>query len=91
LATRLGVAAVQEITAGHYGIMVGLVGNKLQITDLAQVVTCHKGVDLEFYNLANTLEFGRSNMFKFPNPDVSNLVKSGNGTVRIQDKAPEEF
>ncbi len=91
LATRLGVAAVQELTAGHYGLMVGLVGNKLQTTDLAQVVTCHKGVDLEFYNLANTLEFGRSNLFKMPTPAVSQLVKSGNGTVRIQDKAPEEF
>jgi hypothetical protein len=71
--------------------MVGMVGNKVQITDLAQVVTCHKGVDLEFYNLANTLEFGRSNFIHAPVPTVSQWTRMGNGTVRVEDKAPEEF
>ncbi|MBI5302328.1 MAG: 6-phosphofructokinase [Chloroflexi bacterium] len=60
LATRLGVAAVQQMHAGNYGVMVGLVGNKIVTTDLAQVANCHKKVDLELYALANTLEFGRT-------------------------------
>ena len=92
LATRLGVAAVQEFTAGNYGVMVGLIGNKLQVTDLAQVVSCHKGVDLEFYELAKTLEFGKGNLLKMTTPSPSQWSRlGGDGTVRIEDRAPEEF
>ncbi len=92
LATRLGVAAVQELTAGHFGIMVGLVGNKLQVTDLSQVVACHKGVDLEFYHLANTLEFGRNNVVDGMTPTLSQWSRlGGNGTIKVDDKVPEEF
>ncbi len=95
LATRLGVAAVQALTAGNFGVMVGLVGNKVQITDLSQVVACHKGVDLEFYELARTLEFGpgQSNpLMKIGLPTLSQWSRlGGDGTVRVEDKAPEEF
>lgn len=92
LATRLGVAAVREITAGNFGVMVGMVGNKVQITDLAQVASCHKGVDLEFYHMANTLEFGRSNFLHGMTAPPSQWQRpGGNGAPRIEDKAPEEF
>ncbi len=60
LATRFAVAAVENLVAGHFGVMVGLIGNEIKVTDLAQVVECHKGADLEFYKLANTLEFDGS-------------------------------
>jgi 6-phosphofructokinase 1 len=56
LATRLGTAAVQAMAEGNYGVMVGLVGNKLEVTALSQVVQCRKGVDLRFYELAEILE-----------------------------------
>ncbi len=92
LATRLAVAAVQELTAGHFGVMVGLAGSKVEVTDLAQVVTCHKGVDLEFYEMAKTLEFGRTYALANSAPTLSQWSRlGGNGTVRVQDKAPEEF
>lgn len=97
LATRLAVAAVQELTAGHYGVMVGLVGSKLQVTDLSQVVACHKGVDLEFYEMARMLEFGKSPATKahLETPAPWSPL-TGNGTVRVEDpvveeRAPEEF
>src|SRR5512135_194038 len=95
LATRLGVAAVQQLTAGNYGVMVGLIGNKIQITDLSQVVACHKGVDLEFYELAKTLEFGQSTLsplMKIAPPTLSEWSRlGGDGTIRVEDRAPEEF
>ncbi len=70
LATRLGTAAVQELAQGNHGLMVGLVGNSIQTTELAQVVACHKGVDLDFYHLANTIEFERTPMLTLAPPTV---------------------
>jgi 6-phosphofructokinase 1 len=91
LATRLAVAAVENLTAGHTGVMVGLIGNKIQATDLAQVVSCDKGVDLQLYRLANTLEFGRA-ASKF---DVSAMPpyahRRNDGTAQTADRAPEEM
>lgn len=92
LATRLAVAAVQNLTAGYVGMMVGLVGNKIQATDLAQVVTCHKGVDLQLYELANTLEFGYSSAAKIGIRTLARGTRlSSNGTVRVAERAPEEL
>lgn len=92
LATRLGVAAVQNLTAGHFGVMVGLVGNKIQITDLAQVVICHKGVDLQFYEMAKTLEHGRGSASKTGVPTLSQWSRlGGDGTVGVAERVPEEF
>ncbi|MDE3087956.1 MAG: 6-phosphofructokinase [Chloroflexota bacterium] len=92
LATRLAVAAVENLTAGHTGVMVGLVGNKIQVTDLAQVVACHKGVDLQFFDLANMLEFGRAKASKGIVPAATRVPQfSGNGSVKINHRAPEEM
>jgi 6-phosphofructokinase 1 len=64
IATRLAVAAVQNLHDGNAGVMVGLVGNQIQATPLEQVVSHQKGVDLALYEMANTLEFGRIAMAK---------------------------
>ncbi|MBI5033434.1 MAG: 6-phosphofructokinase [Chloroflexi bacterium] len=58
LATRFGVAAVEHLIAGNCGVMVGIMENKIQTTELSKVVSCHKGADLEMYKLAQMLEFG---------------------------------
>ncbi len=93
LATRLAVAAVENLTAGHTGVMVGLVDNKIQLTDLAQVVSCHKGVDLRFYDLATTLEFGRAKLAKpvvvAAPPELPRL--EDNGRTKVTLRAPEEL
>lgn len=60
LATRFACAAVENLVAGNYGVMVGLIDNKIQTTELAQVIDCHKGADLEMYKLAQLLEFGHA-------------------------------
>lgn len=92
LATRLAVAAVEQMAAGHFGIMIGLVGNKIQVTDLAQVVNCHKGVDLEFYEMARNLEFGRSNAPKIGTPVLPHWPDlEKNGTIPVKERVPEEF
>ncbi len=56
LGTRLGAAAVQQLVKGQKGKMVGLIGNKVVATDLEKVLATCKGVDLEFYRLAEMLE-----------------------------------
>lgn len=63
LATRLGIAAVQQMSEGAFGVMVGLVGNAIQVTPLEQVVRCHKGVDLHFYDLAQVVELASAARF----------------------------
>ena len=91
LATRFAVAAVENITAGHTGVMVGIVGNKIQLTDLAQVVTCHKGVDRQFFDLASTLEFGRRASRNAISAIASAPKVPGNGTGVSNALAPEEM
>lgn len=56
LATRLGCAAVHELHKGNSGIMVGLVGNKITVTPLEQVLAEKKKLDLSFYEMAKVLE-----------------------------------
>lgn len=55
LATRLGIAAVDQVVAGKTGRMVGLVGNQIAATDLAEVVGTPKEPDLGFYRRASIL------------------------------------
>jgi 6-phosphofructokinase 1 len=70
LATRFAVAAVENLVAGNYGVMVGLIDNKIQTTELSKVVNCHKGADLEMYKLAQTLEFGHGKYAKNGHPPI---------------------
>lgn len=95
LATRLAVAAVQNLHGGNYGVMVGLVGNKIQVTDLAQVATCHKSVDLDLYAMANMLEFGRGKGAPTPLPTPTTSRRSGVGTDIVkhtkEELPPEAF
>lgn len=56
LATRLGAAAVEQLRQGKSGVMAGLIGNKIAVTDLEKVLSCKKEVDLAFYKLAEMLE-----------------------------------
>ena len=88
LATRLGVAAVQQMHAGNYGVMVGLSGNKIVTTELAKVANCHKKVDLDLYNLANTLQFGGS---RSPVPAIPETKSVGDvlPSLKRQDIPPE--
>ena len=55
LATRLGCAAARELSEGHSGVMVGLQGAKIGATSLSDVVGRRKEIDLEFYEMAETL------------------------------------
>ncbi len=82
LATRLGTAAVQELANGNHGVMVGLVGNTIETTELAEVVACHKGVDLDFYHLANTIESESSPILSEPTPTIPQW-SGGDGTVKV--------
>ena len=56
LGTRLGAEAVSQLARGETGKMVGLIGSKIVATDLAEVVSTKREVDLELYNLAQMLE-----------------------------------
>lgn len=64
LATRFAVAAVENLVAGNYGVMVGIVQDKIQTTPLEKVVGCHKGADLQFYELSKTLEYAHGKFYK---------------------------
>lgn len=55
LATRLGAAAVRQLVQGASGVMVGLIGNKIQTTDLEEVTKRRKELDLTFYEMAEVL------------------------------------
>ena len=55
LATRLGAAAVYELLQGVSGKMVGLIGNTIVTTDLAQAVGRPRGIDMRTYELASIL------------------------------------
>lgn len=56
LATRLGVAAVEALLSGQSGVMVGLIGNKVVLTPLEEVVSQPKQLDLSLYQMAKMLE-----------------------------------
>jgi 6-phosphofructokinase 1 len=55
LATRLGVAAVERLHEGVYGVMVGLVGGQIVATPLAEVLAQRKSLDLRTYEVAKML------------------------------------
>lgn len=55
LATRLGVAAVEQIAAGNSGVLVGKVAGELTTTPLADVAGRTKPVDLKLLELARML------------------------------------
>lgn len=54
LATRFGVAAMDAIHAGHFGVMVGLHGKDIVEIPLATVATGLKTVDESFYEMTKT-------------------------------------
>ncbi len=55
LATRLGAAAVEELIAGHAGVLLGLRHGEIAATPLAEVVTNKKTLDLRLLDLARRL------------------------------------
>jgi 6-phosphofructokinase 1 len=55
LATRLGAAAVEQIAAGHYGILVGLIHGVVQAVQLEDLFKSQKPLDMKLYRLAEVL------------------------------------
>ena len=55
LGTRLGTAAVERLTRGEHGIVVGLAGRDVVATPLGQVVGQEKAPDLDLLEMARTL------------------------------------
>ena len=55
LATRLGADAVERITRGEHGALVGLVRGEISATPLAEVVANKKPLDLRLLELARML------------------------------------
>ncbi len=55
LGTRLGSAAVEQITAGNMGVLVGTSGREVITTPLDQVVQGHKPLDPWFLSAADML------------------------------------
>jgi 6-phosphofructokinase 1 len=56
LATRLGAAAVIELKEGRAGNVVGLVGNEIKLTPLAEAPTKPKRFDMGLYELSKIME-----------------------------------
>ena len=54
LATRFGVAAMDAVHAGHYGVMVGLQGNDIREIPLSAVSEGLKTLDENFYEMTKT-------------------------------------
>ena len=55
LATRLGAAAVDSLARGEHGVLRGLLRGEIAATPLAEVVTHHKKIDLELFELARVM------------------------------------
>lgn len=55
LATRLGVGAVDAIVGGAKDVLVGMLGNQVRRTPLAEVAGARKQLDLELIQLAQVL------------------------------------
>ncbi|MCK4241189.1 MAG: 6-phosphofructokinase, partial [Candidatus Atribacteria bacterium] len=55
LASRLGAKAVELLFKGETGKMVGLIGNKIEATDLEVVLSQQKTIDQDLYDLALVL------------------------------------
>lgn len=55
LATRLGVAAVEQLARGEHGVLVGVMDGRVTATRLDQVVHTKKQIDRNLVELARTL------------------------------------
>jgi len=55
LATRLGAAAVDQISQGQQGVLIGLIKGEIAATPLADVVATKKPLDLRLLDLAAVL------------------------------------
>ena len=55
LATRFGAAAIEQISQGHQGVLIGLVNGQIATTPLENVVENRKPLDLRLLDLATTL------------------------------------
>jgi 6-phosphofructokinase 1 len=55
LAARLGVAAVEKLTAGETGVMVGLMGREIETTPLEEVCATKRRANMEYYRMARML------------------------------------
>jgi len=56
LATRFGVAAVEMIKQGRFGVMVALRGNRITSLPLEEALSGQHRLDLSFYELANIVK-----------------------------------
>lgn len=52
LASRLGAAAVEHLLKGETSKMVGLIGNEIEATDLAEVLDQQKTIRQDLYDLS---------------------------------------
>lgn len=55
LATRLGAAAIDQIAGGTTGVLMGMVGNKIAATPLAEIAGRTKPIDCGLLDLARVL------------------------------------
>lgn len=55
LATRFGIAAVQQLEQGPHGVMVGLLKDEVSVTHLEQVVANRKSIDRSLIGMARVL------------------------------------
>ncbi len=55
LATRFGVAAVDQLVAGQYGVLIGLLKGEIAITPLAAVIAKRKTFDTQLLKMAQIL------------------------------------
>lgn len=55
LATRFGVAAVEELSAGRHGVMVGLLKDEVCATPFSEVISNRKQLDLHLLDTARML------------------------------------
>ena len=56
LATRFGVAAIEQIKQGHFGNMVAMRGNRITTVPLAEVLAGEHKLDLTIYELATVVK-----------------------------------
>jgi 6-phosphofructokinase 1 len=55
LATRLGYAAVEQLAAGHFGVLVGLIKGTVQAVPLEEVFKNSKPLDMGLFHLGEVL------------------------------------
>ncbi|MBS3736533.1 MAG: 6-phosphofructokinase [Candidatus Bipolaricaulota bacterium] len=55
IASRLGAEAVTTLSEGESGVMLGLQGHNIETVDYSEVLSNEKKIDMELYELAQTL------------------------------------